>query len=174
MQYNVLAKKFLANIHYFKGAFFMKKLTTLLLILFLFLTPVALTACDVSESDSFVDEIIFSVLGEDNAFAEQMSHFKIFMQTEVYVKKLINAFTEIAEVVKDVRADDPLSWIGLGFAVISNWAAWLAAILVYLVCIVAMLLYDLILMVCYAVGFILLAIIYLFNSLLVWLAALTV
>ncbi len=151
----------------------MKKLT-LLLIVFLLITPVVLTACDMSESDSLVDEVVFGVLGEDNAFAEQLSHFKIFMQTEVYVKKLINAFIEIAEVAKDVRADDPLSWIGLVFAVVSNWAAWLATILVYLFCIVTMLLYDLVLMVCYAVGFILLAIIYLFNSLLLWLATLTV
>ena len=144
----------------------MNRIAKILLILSLVFVIVTLVSCDSTGSGNFFEDVISSTLSDDTPMARDFANFKPFMQTKGYFEKFCNCFKEIANVVKDVKADNLLSILGLIGAVLANWAAWAAAIIVYGLCTIVMLFYDIILLGFYCILFILLLLIYAFNGLL--------
>lgn len=152
----------------------MKKISMLLLILSLLVVTLACTSCDLNESDNFVDTVIHTVLGEDTPFSKQMANFSIFMQSKVYLQKLTNVINDVVHIFELYNPNNIFLVIFTIFVIVVNGLAWIVSIIVYLFCIVIALIGDLALMFIYALAFLLLTIIYLFNNLLTWIAVLTV
>lgn len=145
----------------------MRKFSILILAILLIAIVFSFTSCQADAPDNFVDEVAFSVLGEDSAFAQQIADFEFFMQTKSFAKKLGDTLTEIEATIASIDFGDVKSIIGAVGAIIANYAAWLVAVVVYGFCILYMLFYDLMWMLILAFAFIILLIIYGFNSLLV-------
>lgn len=144
----------------------MKKLTFLLLILMLLVVTLSCVSCGATESDGSENSVVSQVLGDDTAFARQIANFKPFMQTKHFFGKLMESVKEIANVLDGIKLDSIFGVLGLIVAVVANWAAWAAAIIVYGLCTIVMILYDVILLIAYACVFIMLYLVYSVNSLL--------
>ena len=116
------------------------------------------TSCSVQNADNFLDEIVFSVIDEDNPFAQQITSFELFMNSKLYMGKLTDTINEIKATL------DSLNLVGIIVAILTNGAAWLAAIIVYLAAILYLALFDLCWMVALAIIFAALALVYLLDG----------
>ena len=146
--------------------FFMRKFSILILAILLIAIVFSFTSCQADAPDNFIDEVAFSVLGEDSAFAQQIADFEFFMQTKSFAKKLGDTLAEIEATIASIDFGDVKSIIGAVGAIIANYAAWLVAVVVYGFCILYMLIFDLFWMVVLFFAFIVLLVIYAFNGLL--------
>ena len=117
----------------------MRKISTLLLIVAMLIIAFSCTSCGAQEqeSDKFIDTVIFSVIGEDSPFAQQMTNFEPFMNAKSYVEKLSDTLNEITTTLESVN------FVGIIIAIVTQGAAWLAAIIVYLAAIIYLALFDL-------------------------------
>ena len=147
----------------------MKKFRMLLLILSLIAIALSLSSCsEGQETGNFFETVLESTVGTETPFGKQMLYFKPFMQAEAYFDKLIDFFKSTPEYFFGPfsTAQNFEDYLKAIIHVIVSILPWVGSIGVYIVCIFVMAFFDLLLMLVYALVFIVIYLIYLINSLL--------
>ena len=144
----------------------MRKFSVLILAILLIAISFSFTSCQF-DFDQFCDEVIISVVGEDNPFAEQMLSFEPLMLSRVYFGKFIDAVTNITTVFTEADFDSVVGILQFIFTFAVYGATWIVSIACYLAATLLFLIIDLIWVIMYTVAFTFLVFLYSLDTLLI-------
>lgn len=144
----------------------MRKFSILILAVLLIAISFSFTSCQF-DFDQFCDDVIISVVGEDNPFAEQMLSFEPLMLSRVYFVKFIDAVTHIKTIFTEADFDSALGIIQFIFTFVIYGVTWIVSLVCYLVATLLFLLIDLIWLTMYTVAFLFLVFLYSLDTVLI-------
>ena len=144
----------------------MRKFSILILAVLLIAISFSFTSCQF-DFDQFCDDVIISVVGEDNPFAEQMLSFEPLMLSRVYFVKFIDAVTHITTIFTEADFDSALGIIQFIFTFVIYGVTWIVSLVCYLVATLLFLLIDLIWLTMYTVAFLFLVFLYSLDTVLI-------
>lgn len=144
----------------------MRKFSVLILAILLIAISFSFTSCQF-DPDKFCDDVIISVVGEDNPFAEQMLLFEPLMLSRVYFGKLIDTIVDIKTVFTEADFGSFLGVLQFIVTLVLYTVTWLLSIVCYLVGTLFFLLIDLYWMLMYFIAFLFLVILYSLDSALI-------
>ena len=144
----------------------MRKFSILILAVLLIAISFSFTSCQF-DFDQFCDDVIISVVGEDNPFAEQMLSFEPLMLSRVYFVKFIDAVTHIKTIFTEADFDSALGIIQFIFTFVVYGVTWIVSLVCYLVATLLFLLIDLTWLTMYTVAFLFLVFLYSLDTVLI-------
>ena len=144
----------------------MRKFSILVLAILLIAISFSFTSCQF-DFDQFCDEVIISVVGEDNPFAEQMLSFEPLMLSRVYFGKFIDAVANITTIFTEADFNSALGIIQFSVTFVLYGGTWMVSIACYLLASLIFFAIDLIWVTMYTVAFMFLVFLYSLDTLLI-------